>query len=78
MTNIFTFRDPLVAQTVKYLPVMQETQVRSLGQEDPLEKKVATTPVFLPGEFHGQRRLVGYHPWGCRVGHNRVTHFLKR
>ena len=28
----------LVAQTVKHLPTMQETQVRSLGQEDPLEK----------------------------------------
>ena len=23
-------------------------------------------PVFLPGEFHGQRRLVGYSPWGCK------------
>ena len=22
--------------------------------------------VFLPGEFHGQRRLVGYSPWGCK------------
>ena len=35
-----------------------------LGQEDPLEKRMATTPVFLPGEFHGQRSLVGYSPWG--------------
>ena len=25
-------------------------------------------PVFLPGEFHGQRSLGGYSPWGCRVG----------
>ena len=25
------------------------------------------TPVFLPGEFHGQRGLVGYSPWGCRI-----------
>ena len=25
-------------------------------------------PVYLPGEFHGQRSLVGYSPWGCRVG----------
>ena len=31
---------------------MQETQIRSLGQEDPLEKEMATHPVFLPGEFH--------------------------
>ena len=35
---------------VKNLPAMQETRVRSLGQEDPLEKEVTTTPVFLPGE----------------------------
>jgi len=28
------------------------------------------TPVFLPGEFHGQRSLAGYSPWGCRVGHD--------
>ena len=45
---------------VKNLPAVQETQVRSLGQEDPLEKGMATTPVFLPGEFHGQRSLVVY------------------
>ena len=33
------------------------------GWEDPLEKGMGTTPVFLPGEFHGQRSLVGYSPW---------------
>ena len=32
----------------------------SLGQEDPMEKGMATHPVFLPVEFHGQRNLVGY------------------
>ena len=32
----------LVAQTVERLPIVQETQVLSLGQEDPLEKEVAT------------------------------------
>ena len=32
----------LVAQMVKHLPTMQETWVRSLGQEDPLEKEMAT------------------------------------
>ena len=41
-----------------------EVRVRSLGEEDPLEKGMGTTPVFLPGEFHGQRSLVGYSPWG--------------
>ena len=37
---------------------MQETQVRSLGQEDPWRKAWQPTPVFLPAEFHGQRSLV--------------------
>ena len=37
-----TFLTSLVAQTVKCLPTMQETQVRSLDQEDPLEKEMAT------------------------------------
>ena len=32
----------MVAQTVKHLPTMEETQVQSLGQEDPLEKEMAT------------------------------------
>ena len=54
----------LVAQVVKRLPAMQETQVRSLNREDPLEKGMATTSVFMPGEPHGQRSLVGYSPWG--------------
>ena len=43
----------MVVQLVKNLPAIQETQVLSLGQEDPLEEEMATPPVFLPGEFHG-------------------------
>ena len=42
---------------LKNLAAMQETQVPSLGREDPLEKEMATSPVFLSGEFHGQRSL---------------------
>ena len=38
----------------KNLPAMQKTPVWSLGWEDPLEKGMQRTPVFLPGEFHGQ------------------------
>ena len=49
----------------KNLPAMPETRVQSLNQEDTLEKEMAT-PVFLPGEFHGQRNLVGDSPWGHR------------
>ena len=44
---------------VKDLPPTQETQVQSLGWEDPLVKGMVPTPVFLPGEFHGQRSLPG-------------------
>ena len=39
-------------------------QVQSLGREDPLEKGMATHPVFLPGESQGQRSLAGCSPWG--------------
>ena len=56
----------LVAQMVKNLPAMQKTQVQSLDQEEPLEKGMATTSVFLPGEFHGWKSLAGYSPWGCK------------
>ena len=61
---------PLVAQMVKNLPVMRETQVQSLGQEDPLEKRMATHSSILAIEFHGLRSLVGCSPLGCRVGHD--------
>ena len=51
---------------VKNLPAMQKTQVQSLDQEEPLEKGMATTSVFLPGEFHGWKSLAGYSPWGYK------------
>ena len=38
-------------------------QVPSPGWEDPLEEGMTTHSVFLPGESHGQRSLVGYSPW---------------
>ena len=49
---------------VKHLLTMWETWVRSLSEDDPLEKEMATTPVLLPGKSHGQRSVVGYSPWG--------------
>ena len=49
----------LVAQTVKNLPVMQETQVQSLDQEDPLEEEMATHSSVLAWRIHGQRSLMG-------------------
>ena len=48
---------------VKNFPAMQETQeteFQSLSKVDSLEREWLPTLVFLPGEFHGQRRLAGY------------------
>ena len=59
------FRAPWVAQMVNNLPAMQETQVQSLGQEEWLP-----TPVFLPGEFQGQRSLVTQSMGSHRVRHD--------
>ena len=53
-----------MAQLVKNLPAMQETQVRFLDQEDPWRRKWQPTLVLLPGEFQGQRSPEGYSP--CR------------
>ena len=53
----------LVTQTVKNLPAMWDTWVQSLGQEDPLEKEMATRSRILCLENpHGQRSLAGYSP----------------
>ena len=53
---LFVTLASLVAQLVKNPPAMQETQVRSLGREDPLEKDRLPTPVFLgfPGGSAGK------------------------
>ena len=53
-----------VAQMVKNLPAVQETWVRFLGQEDPLEKGKAPRSRILAGKSNGQRSLVGYSTWG--------------
>ena len=54
----------LVAQTVKCLPAMWETKVRSFSQKDPLEKEMATHSSTLVWKIHGWRRLVDYSPQG--------------
>ena len=61
----------LVAQMVKHLPTMQETQVQSLGWEDPLEKKMATHSSTLAWkipwtEEHCRLQSMGWQ----RVGHD--------
>ena len=51
---------------VKVLPMMQETQVLSLCQEDPLEKETVTHSDILAWKTHGQS-LAGYSPWGHKA-----------
>ena len=64
-------RASLVAQTVKNLPAMWETQVRSLGQEDPLEKEMATHSSILAWEIPWTEESDGLWFMGWqRVGHD--------
>ena len=67
----------LVVQTVKNLPAMQETWVDPwVGKipKIPWRREWLPIPVFLLGEFHGQRNLKGYSPWGSqRVRHDWAT-----
>ena len=69
-----TFGASQVALVVKNPPVMQDFQemwVWPLSQEDPWRRAWQPSPVFLPGESHGQRSLAGYHPWGSqKAGHD--------
>ena len=51
---------------VKNLPVMQETRVRSLGWEDPLEKEMATNSSILGWRIPWMEEPGGYSPWGCK------------
>ena len=71
---LFCFLAFLVAQRIKRLPAMQETWVQSLGQEDPLEKEMATHSSILAWripwtEEPGELQSTG----SQRVGHNWVT-----
>ena len=61
----------LVAQTVKRLPPMQETQVQSLGREDPLEKEMATHSSILAWRTPWIEEPGGLQSMGSqRVGHD--------
>ena len=55
-----------MAQRAKKLSAMRETQVGSLGWEDPLEKGMAIHSTILAWKSQGQRSLASYSPWGSR------------
>ena len=54
---------PLIAQLVENLPAMQETLVRSLCRDDPLEKEMTTHSSILSWRIPGQKSLAGYSLW---------------
>jgi len=60
------YQDFLVAQTVMNLPALQETWVPSLGQEDPLERGVATHSSILAWRMPWTEGPGGYSSWGCK------------
>ena len=61
----------LVAQMVKRLPAVREASVRSLGQEDPLEKEMATHSSILTWRIPWMEESGGLQPTGSpRVGHD--------
>ena len=61
---------------VKNLPGMRETWVQSQVSKIPWKRLWQTTPLFLPGKFHGERSLAGYSPWDHKEldTTERVTH----
>ena len=63
--------DSLIAQSVKNLPAMPETQVRSLGWEDPLEKEMAIHSSILAWRIPWREEPGGLQSTGSqRVGHD--------
>ena len=69
--NIYdSYWTSLVAQMVKRLSTMRETQVWSLGREDLLEKEMAIHSSTIAWKIPWTEEPVGYSPWGHRVRHN--------
>ena len=69
--HMYSWKPSLVAQRLKRLPAMRETWVRSLGQEDPLEKKMATRSSILAWRIPGMEEPDGLQSTGLqRVRHD--------
>ena len=62
-----------MAQTVKICLQCQRPRFDPWSGRSPGEGNGLPTPVFFPGEFHGQKSLVGYSSWSCRIRHDWVT-----
>ena len=62
-----------MAQSVKKLPAMQETQILSLDQEDPLEKETVTHSSILSWEISCTEESGGLSPWGLQKSHTQLS-----
>ena len=75
ISHLTSFRASMVAQTVKNLPVMQQTQVQSLGWEDPLDEGLATHSSILVWRIPWTEEPGGLQFMGLqRVRHNWLAH----
>ena len=63
LSKLWEVEASLVAQIVTNLPGTQRPWFNSSVGKIPWRRECLSTPVFLPGEFHGQRTLVGYSSW---------------
>ena len=63
---MYMYRASLVTQTVKNLPAMRETQFRSLGGKDALEKRMATHSSILASRIPWTETLMGCSSRGCK------------
>ena len=66
MHHIASYRASLVVQTVKNLPTMQQSQIQSLGQEDPWEKGMATHCSILAWKIPWTEEPGGLHSMGLQ------------
>ena len=69
-SSVIVLWPSLVAQTVKCLPTVQETRVRSLGREDPLEKEMASHSSILAWKIPWTEEI----GWLLSMGSQRVGH----
>ena len=74
---MYPFIHPSIQPSSKYHPLSEPgtivgAQIPKDTTDLPWRREWLPTPVFLPGEFHGQKSLAGYSPWR-RIGHGLAT-----
>ena len=77
LSTLSGIRASLVAQMVKNVPAMQESEFDPWVRKVPWRREWQPILVFLLRKSLGERNLVGYSPGGCRVRHDWVTNNFK-